>query len=81
MFLPDHRTPVAHAEWARSPRGLREVEMKTPNREQLGAEFWWWSVSTNRTAILHTNDLTRKHLPHFGGLRQLFCVPLYHPYH
>jgi hypothetical protein len=41
MFPPDHRTLVAHAECAGTPRVMREAQTKTPNRERLGAELWW----------------------------------------
>ena len=47
MFLPGHRTSVAHAECAGTPRVMREAQMKTPNREQLGAEFWWTEGGSN----------------------------------
>lgn len=49
MFLPGHRSLVAHAECAGTPRVMREAQMKTPNREQLGAEFWWCHYSTQQT--------------------------------
>lgn len=48
MFLPGHRSLVAHAECAGTPRVMREAQMKTPNREQLGAEFWWPGTESNR---------------------------------
>ena len=48
MFLPGHRSLVAHAECAGTPRVMREAQMKTPNREQLGAEFWWPGAESNR---------------------------------
>ena len=47
MFLPGHRSLVAHAECAGIPRVMREAQMKTPNREQLGAEFWWLGAESN----------------------------------
>lgn len=47
MFLPGHRSLVAHAECAGTPRVMREAQMKTPNREQLGAEFWWPRAESN----------------------------------
>jgi hypothetical protein len=47
MFLPGHRSLVAHAECAGTPRVMREAQMKTPNREQLGAEFWWPGAESN----------------------------------
>ena len=47
MFLPGHRSLVAHAECAGTPRVMREAQMKTPNREQLGAEFWWPVAESN----------------------------------
>jgi hypothetical protein len=50
------RSPIAP--WARSPRGLREVEMKTPNREQLGVEYWWRNTEPNPRSPSETNDNT-----------------------
>ena len=51
MFLPGHRSLVAHAECAGTPRVMREAQMKTPNREQLGAEFWWCSLAFFQTRL------------------------------
>ena len=51
MFLPGHRSLVAHAECAGTPRVMREAQMKTPNRDQLGAEFWWWGGTLRQTSV------------------------------
>ena len=77
MFLPGHRSRVAHAECAGTPRVMREAQMKTPNREQLGAEFWWWSLSLCRTFLNNACGLVRKRTESCGliTLRQHLMKP------
>lgn len=33
-----------------SPAG--KAQMKTPNREELGVEFWWWTIAEISTDYL-----------------------------
>src|SRR6218665_2334249 len=44
---PLARRLAAHAERPGSPRAVRNPQMKTPNRERLGAEEWWPGAESN----------------------------------
>jgi len=44
--------PRAHTQNVQKPpRVMREAQMKTPNWEQLGAEFWWRSTEPDQNPI------------------------------
>lgn len=38
---------AAHAEWQETLRVMGERQMKMPNREGLGMEFWWPVAESN----------------------------------
>ena len=57
----------AHAEWAVALRVLGEAETKTPNRERLGAEWWWWTLPLGRTFLNNACGLVRKRTEKYGG--------------
>ena len=53
-----HPQRLAHAERPATPRGGRNPKTKTPNREQLGARFWWRNSEPNPRPPLDTNGNT-----------------------
>lgn len=53
-------------------QNVREAQMKTPNRERSGVEWWWWSIALTHTTIprkttclAREQGTTRTHWPRF----------------